>query len=87
MKWIVPLSVPEVAYFVDEIKEERLDGVPKITAVILGMYTAVEPNTFHVVIHRENQENLHDVFTSAFDAREFIEDHFIPPPKFIEGEV
>lgn len=79
MHWILTLDIPRVGYFIEEVQEKRLDGVPKITAKIAGKFTVVEPNSVHVVIPQTDDagnciENYHDVFTSEHDAREFIED-------------
>lgn len=81
MKWL-NTSDPETGYLVTEITENRLDGISKITAQVLGIYSVVEADTIHVVIPKNDYENHHDVFTSVSDAREFIQNHVLSkPPK------
>lgn len=76
MKWLTT-SEPETGYLITEITENRLDGVSKITAQVLGMYSVVEPATVHAVVPINDYENRHDVFTSVPDAKDYIQNHVL----------
>lgn len=76
MKWLTTTE-PETGYLVSEITENRLDGISKISAEVLGMYSVVDADTIHVVIPKNDYENRHDVFTSVPDAKDYIQNHVL----------
>lgn len=78
MKWLITQD-PQVGYLVTEITEERLDGIAKISAHLLGMYSLVETNTVHVLIPN-GIENHHEVFPTIPQAQAYIQNHVLSPP-------
>ena len=71
MKWLTT-EEPEIGYLVTEVIEQRLDGIAKISAHLIGMYSVVAQDTVHVVVP-DGIENHHEVFHTIDDAKEHIE--------------
>ncbi|WP_428657605.1 hypothetical protein [Runella sp.] len=72
MEWL-HCNNPERGFLITEIEEPRVDGVPKLTARIVGSYRVVDETTVHARLFDSSEKSImHDVFPDVVAAQYFI---------------